>query len=116
MSKDFASFMASISGESVEQRINELMEILDQVMMIIINSIDQLSERIVKLETGIQNMANIVAKFESGSVLNASSAQTTPSMAAPPPPKPTPKPMSPISARSALQNELKQLFARRKQT
>ncbi|MFX1295629.1 MAG: hypothetical protein ACFFD2_12360 [Promethearchaeota archaeon] len=122
MSKDFASFMSSISGESSEQRIQELMEILDKVMQIIINSVDQLSERIFKLENTIHTMAGRVTKLETRPVSAVSASQqaagatTGPAAsAASAAPKPAPKPTSPISARAALQSELKALFNKRKQ-
>ena len=40
MSRDFASFMASITGDSAELKIKELMEILDKVTQIVMNSTD----------------------------------------------------------------------------
>ena len=119
MSKDFASFMASISEDSAEERINELMEILDKVMQIIINSVDQLGQRIQGLENNINSTLTRVAQLEAAPRAAAPGIQAAPGAApapmAAPAPKPAPKPMAPVSARAALQSELKQLFARRKQ-
>ena len=123
MSRDFASFMASISADSAELKIKELMEILDKVSQIIMNSADQLLTRMMQLENSVNAATGRVVQLESRPVVAAPAAPgaafgapgaATP--AAPPPPKPAPKPMSPMSARSAIQSELKQLFARRKQT
>ncbi|NVM52366.1 MAG: hypothetical protein HWN66_01600 [Candidatus Helarchaeota archaeon] len=122
MSRDFASFMASISEDSAEQKVRELMEILDKVMQIIMNSTDQLFTQLMKLETNINHLMGRITKLESQSAIAApgqpipsAGAPGMPAAAAAPAPKPAPKPMSPVSARSALQSELKQLFARRKQ-
>ena len=123
MSREFASFMASITGESAEQRLKELSEILDKVMQIVVNSIDQLSGNITQLETRIQTITARIVKLETTptgpSPLGASGA--APGLAPPPmptmgPPVPPPEPkvVSPMSARSALQGELKALFARKK--
>jgi hypothetical protein len=122
MSREFASFMASISGESSEQRLKELSEILDKVMQIVINSIDQLSGNIVQIETRIQNITNRIVRLETMPVAPAAMGVSggppgvLPPIQAPMPPMPPPepKPVSPMSARSALQGELKALFARRK--
>jgi hypothetical protein len=122
MSRDFATFMSSISGESSEQRINELMEILDKVMQIIMNSVDNLTNRIFSLENNVNATMQRVVKLESRPVavapaaLGAVPGPAAPAPMAPPPPKPEPTHLSPVSARSALQSELKQLFARRKQS
>jgi len=122
MSREFASFMATISGESAEQRLKELSEILDKVMQIVINSIDQLSGNIAQIETRIQNMTNRIVRLETMPVMPAPMGvpggapgvpPPMPAMA-PPPPPPEPKPASPMSARNALQGELKSLFARKK--
>ena len=123
MSRDFASFMESISGDSAETKIKELMEILDKVMMIVMNSVDNLSVRLQQIEMNIQNMTARVVKLENmpRTPIPAPAAPAAPgapvpapAAAAPPPPKPAPKPMAPMSARAALQSELKSLFARRK--
>ncbi|MHA1131676.1 MAG: hypothetical protein ACTSQI_08590 [Candidatus Helarchaeota archaeon] len=121
MSRDFASFMASISGDSAEQRITELMEILDKVMQIIMNSVDNLTERVFALENNINTSLQRVANLEARPTVAVPASGIAPNSAAPapmapPPPKPEPKPLSPMSARAALQSELKQLFARRKQS
>jgi hypothetical protein len=122
MSRDFASFMASISEESAEERISELMEILDKVMQIIMNSTDSLTNRILSLENNVNATMQRIVKLESRPVVAAPAAPgaapgpAAPAPMAPPPPKPEPKPLSPVSARAALQSELKQLFARRKQS
>ena len=122
MSRDFATFMASISGESAEERISELMEILDKVMQIIMNSTDSITNRILSLENNVNATMQRIVTLESRPVAAAPAAlgvapgPAAPAPMAPPPPKPEPKPMSPMSARAALQSELKQLFARRKQS
>ena len=126
MSREFASFMASISGESAEQRLKELSEILDKVMQIVINSIDQLSGNIVQIETRIQNITSRIVRLETMPVMSAPMGgpggvpggapgvpPPMPAMA-PPPLAPEPKAASPMSARSALQGELKALFAKKK--
>jgi len=122
MSREFASFMASISGESAEQRLKELSEILDKVMQIVINSIDQLSGNIAQIDTRIQNITNRIVRLETMPTMGAPMGvpggppgvpPPMPAMA-PPSPPPEPKPVSPMSARSALQGELKALFARKK--
>ncbi len=118
MSRDFASFMASIAGDSSGKRITELMEVLDKVTQIIINSVDSLQDRLNRIEGNIQGMLQKVQTLETTTFAAAPAYGTpgpnVPAMAAPPPPKPEPKPMSPVSSRTALQSELKDLFARRK--
>ncbi len=122
MSRDFASFMASISADSAEQKIKELMEILDKVSQIIMNSAEQLLTRLMQLETHINAMTGRVVTLEQRPTVAAMAPGIAPgafapaAAAAPPPPAPAPKPMSPMSARAALQSELKELFARRKQS
>ncbi|MDD1779144.1 MAG: hypothetical protein LUQ65_13335 [Candidatus Helarchaeota archaeon] len=126
MSREFASFMASISGESAEQRLKELSEILDKVMQIVINSIDQLSGNLAQIETRIQNITSRIVRLETMPTMAAPMGfpggapggapgvpPPMPAMAPPPPPL-EPKPANPMSARSALQGELKALFARKK--
>ena len=120
MSRDFASFMASIQGDSAEEKIKELMEILDKVMQIIMNSTDQLFGQMIKLDTDLNALTGRLTQLESRPSVGAAPGQPMPSAGAPgtpaaPAPKPAPKPISPVSARAALQGELKALFARRKQ-
>ncbi len=123
MSREFAHFMESISGDSNEQRINELMEILEKVMMIISNSVDSLSGRLFNLDQGVQLMMQRVVGLEQRPIppppgtypAGAPGVPAPVTPVAPPPPKPEPKPMSPMSARAALQSELKELFNKRKQ-
>ncbi|HUY00401.1 MAG TPA: hypothetical protein VMV49_12645 [Candidatus Deferrimicrobium sp.] len=123
MSRDFASFMASISGESAENRIKELMEILDKIMEITINSIDSITTNMQQLEMRVQNMTQRIVQLETAP--RATSGQTGPASSqlegvpqpVPPPvaqAPPGPRLTSPVSARSALQGELKALFAKRK--
>lgn len=125
MSREFASFMASITGETAEQRLKELSEILDKVMQIVVNSIDQLSGNITQLETRIQNISTRIVKLETtpaGMGMPGAATATGIAPGVPPPmpamgppvPPPEPKVASPVSARSALQGELKALFARKK--
>ena len=120
MSRDFASFMASITADSAEIKIKELMEILDKVTQIIMNSTDRLFGQFAELESNIHGTMTQIVNLESRPIPTAAApgqaAPTAPAAAAPAPaPKPAPKPMNPVSARSALQGELKALFAKRKQ-
>jgi hypothetical protein len=123
MSRDFASFMASISGESAENRIKELMEILDKIMEISISSIDSITVNIQQLEIRVQTLTRRIVQLETApraalgptgvaSPQLAGVPQPVPAPAAPPPPAPSSAP--PVSSRAALQGELKALFAKRK--
>ncbi len=120
MSREFASFMASITGDAAETKIKELMEILDKVMQIIVNSTEGLFGQLNQLENNIHGVMGRVVNLESRPIPTGPvPGQAIPgaASAAPPPPapKPAPKPLSPMSARAALQGELKALFAKRKQ-
>ncbi|TFG04319.1 MAG: hypothetical protein EU536_04855 [Promethearchaeota archaeon] len=123
MSREFASFMASITGDAVEQKIQELMEILDKVMQITINTSESLYGQIAQLETDIHQTLTKIVNLESrpiptaapgGAPIPMSGNGIAAPLSAPAPPPPQPKPMSPVSARAALQGELKELFAKRK--
>ncbi|MHA1267771.1 MAG: hypothetical protein ACTSRS_21225 [Candidatus Helarchaeota archaeon] len=119
MSQEFASIMAAISGDTVEEKIKVFSDVLDKITQFAVNSLDQLQRKVNELQGLLQNMQARVVKLEQRPVAAqpgapAAPGAPTPAAAAPPPPKPEPKPLSPMSARAALQSELKALFAKRK--
>ncbi|MHA1131675.1 MAG: hypothetical protein ACTSQQ_12810 [Candidatus Helarchaeota archaeon] len=119
MSEDFANIMKAISGDTIEERIKVFSDVLDKITQFAVNSIDQLTKTVARLEATLQNMQGRITQLEQRPVAvapaaNAVPGPVAPAPIAPPPPKPEPKPLSPMSARAALQSELKQLFAKRK--
>ncbi len=124
MSKEFASIMEAIAGDTIDEKIKVFSDVLDKITQFAVNSLDQLTKKVSHLEGMLQNLEGRVKKLEErppapigapgmapvGQVSHGPAAATPP----PPAPKPEPKPMSPVSARAALQSELKALFAKRK--
>jgi hypothetical protein len=119
MSKEFASIMEAVSGESIDEKIKAFSDVLDKVTQFAMNSIDQLSRKVGEIDAFLRNLENRITRVEQLPPV-ASGAPTgsapPPSILGPqaPPPPPEPKLASPVSARSALQGELKALFAKRK--
>ena len=126
---EFASFMESINEGPLEDRINELSDILTKVMAIVVSAIDDLTQRMSVIEQTLQtNSTNYTAikasvdKITTVLTANPQALQQGPLLGKPegnpppppPPPKPKPKPMSPLSARSAINSELKALFSKRR--
>jgi len=128
MSHDFANFMESINEGPLEDRINELSDILTKVMAIVVSAIDDLTQRMSVIEENIQTSAtdnnairDSVTKIMTALTANPGALGQTPIIGPegnppppPPPPKPKPKPVSPLSARSAINSELKALFNKRR--
>ena len=129
MSHDFANFMESINEGPLEDRINELSDILTKVMAIVVSAIDDLTQRMSEIETTLQTNAtdNNAIRDSVTKIITALTA--TPGAInqqqligavegnpppPPPPPQPKPKPVSPLSARSAINSELKALFNKRR--
>ncbi|HUY00400.1 MAG TPA: hypothetical protein VMV49_12640 [Candidatus Deferrimicrobium sp.] len=119
MSKEFASMMGAISGESIDEKIKAFSDVLDKVTQFAMNSIDQLSKKVGEIDAVLRNLEHRVTRVEQMPPVAVGTPGTAPpppapGAQAPPPPRPEPKPMSPVSARSALQGELKALFAKRR--
>ncbi len=123
--------MDELREEPLEKRIDEVSDILTKVMTIVVSAIDDLNQKIVTLHhqfTAIQNQqaqisqeiqvlktSPMAAGATSGTpVVTPMSGLQTPAVQAAPQPKLEPKPISPMSARSAINSELKALFSRRK--
>ena len=127
MSRDFANFMESVKEQPIEDQVSEISDILTKVMAIVVSAIDDITQRMSTLEQTLQNNANElnsikndVTKLQQGGPVLTGQPQlqgTAPGVTnppPPPPPKPAAKPMSPLSARSAINSELKALFSKRK--
>ncbi|TFG04318.1 MAG: hypothetical protein EU536_04850 [Promethearchaeota archaeon] len=120
MSKEFASIMEAVSGDSTEEKVKVFSDVLDKITQFAVNTLDQLQRKVIELQNLLQNMQARVIKLEQQPVvaMPAGGGMTpgvpAPATPTPAPPPPQPKPMSPVSARAALQGELKELFAKRK--
>jgi hypothetical protein len=118
MSKEFASIMEAISGDTIDEKIKTFSDVLDKITQFAVNSIDQLTRKVGHLEGLVQNLQARIVKIEQtprAPIGQPGTAPPPPVTNAPAPaPRPEPAPISPVSARSALQGELKALFARRK--
>ena len=128
MSHDFANFMESINEGPLEDRINELSDILIKVMAIVVSAIDDLTQRMTVIEENLQTnstdnnaIRDSVTKIMTALTANPGAIGQVPIIGPegnppppPPPPKPKPKPVSPLSARSAINSELKALFNKRR--
>jgi len=124
---DFTKLMEAISDDTIEEKIKTFSEVLDKITQFSVNSIDQVTKRLQKYNETLDILERRVVQIESR-------PPPTPTMSAapgaggglgvpppmplqapmPPPPAPEPKPANPMSARSALQSELKNLFAKKK--
>jgi len=123
--------MEAISGDTVEEKIKTFSEVLDKITQFSVNSIDQVTKRLRGLNEILDGLERRVVQIESRPPPTPSmSAAPAPGgalgvpppmpgvsspMQAPMPPPPEPKPANPMSARTALQSELKNLFAKKKQ-
>lgn len=134
---DFTRLMEAISGDTVEEKIKTFSEVLDKITQFSVNSIDQVTKRLQKLNEILDALERRIVQIESRppptSTMSAAPGAggalgvpppmpgaggalgVPPPMQAPMPPPPEPKPANPMSARSALQSELKNLFAKKKQ-
>jgi len=133
LSKEFAEFMDSMREEPLEERMDQFSEILTKVMSIVISAIDDMNQKIANishqfniLRTAQQGLSAEIQQLKSRAIAAAPNAPIVTPMgnapqapaiqAAAPKPKPAPRPLSPVSARSAINNELKALFSRRKKS
>ncbi|MFX1295628.1 MAG: hypothetical protein ACFFD2_12355 [Promethearchaeota archaeon] len=122
MSREFASIMEAISGDTVDEKIKAFSDVLDKITQFAVNSIDHLAKRIGQLEGKLQELQGRITILEQhpGAVTSVSAPGVPPPIpspvtSGPAAPQSTPKPTSPMSARAALQSELKALFNKRKQ-
>jgi len=123
---DFTKLMEAISGDTVEEKIKTFSEVLDKITQFSVNSIDQVTRRLQKFNEILDILERRVVQIESrpppAPMMSAAPAAggalgvppPMPMQAPTPPPPPEPKPANPMSARSALQSELKNLFAKKK--
>jgi hypothetical protein len=124
---DFTKLMEAISGDTIEEKIKTFSEVLDKITQFSVNSIDQVTKRLQKFHEILDILERRVVQIESrpppastmGAPAGGGGLGVPPPMPLqapmPPPPPPEPKPANPMSARSALQSELKNLFAKRKE-
>ncbi|MFX1451888.1 MAG: hypothetical protein ACFFCM_13665 [Promethearchaeota archaeon] len=128
MSKEFADFMDKLREEPLEEQINEISDILTKVMAIVVSAIDDINQKMANLEYQFSNlqgaqtrMAQELQQIKATGVapgakpiVSDMTGPQAPIVQAAPQPKPAPRPLSPMSARSAINSELKALFSRRK--
>lgn len=128
MAKEFAAFMKDLREEPIEKRIDEVSDILTKVMTIVVSAIDDINQKIANMELNLTNMGNsnaqmnrelqeikargIPAPVAGAPVVKPMSP--TPQTPAVPAPKPLQAPANPMTARSAINSELKALFSRKK--
>ena len=121
LSHEFASIMDAMSGDTVEEKIKVFSDVLDKITQFAVNTLDQLTKKVNELQGLLQNMQQRVVQLEQRPIAVAAAPGSPAALGVPAPaaaapaPRPAPTPMSPVSARSALQGELKALFAKRKQ-
>ncbi len=114
--------MEAISGDTVEEKIKVFSDVLDKITQFAVNTLDQLTKKVNELQGMLVNMQQRVVQLEQRPIAAAPAPGSPAALGVPAPaaaapaPKPAPKPLSPMSARAALQGELKALFAKRKQT
>ncbi len=127
MSKEFADFMDKLREEPLEEQINEISDILTKVMAIVVSAIDDINQKIANIEYNFTNLqgaqTRIVQEIQqikatgvtpSGKPIVSPAPGPQAPIIKPAAPKPAPRPLSPMSARSAINSELKALFSRRK--
>jgi len=121
LSHEFASIMDAMSGDTVEEKIKVFSDVLDKITQFAVNTLDQLTKKVNEIQGLLQNMQQRVVQLEQRPIAVAAAPGSPAALGVPAPaaaapaPRPAPTPMSPVSARSALQGELKALFAKRKQ-
>jgi len=128
---DFSKLMEAISGDTVDEKIKMFSDVLDKITQFSVNSIDQMTKRVQKVNITLEALEKRLVQIEQRPRAPTSAAGGTtapapipggplgvpsPMPAGAPPPPPAPKPANPMSARSALQGELKNLFAKKKQS
>jgi hypothetical protein len=128
---DFSKLMEAISGDTVDEKIKMFSDVLDKITQFSVNSIDQMTKRVQKVNQTLDALEKRLVQIEQRPRAPAPAAGGTtppapipggplgvppPMTAGAPPPPPEPKPANPMSARSALQGELKNLFAKKKQS
>lgn len=123
---DFSKLMAAISGDTIDEKIKTFSEVLDKITQFSVNAIDQTTKRVQKSIQLLDTLEKRLVQLEQHPRASAKAGGTAPPIpgealgvpppmpAAGPPPPPEPKPANPMSARSALQSELKNLFNKKK--
>jgi len=124
---DFIKLMEAMSGDTIDDKIKTFSDALDKITQFSVNSIDQMTKRVQKVNQLLDALEKRLVQVEQRPRAPANAGGTAPSapgaLEVPPPmpgagtptPPPEPRPANPMSARSALQNELKNLFAKKKQ-
>ena len=113
MSREFASIMEAVAGDTVEEKIKVFSDVLDKITQFAVNTLDGLTKQVAYLQGLLQNMQQRIVKLEQRPIAVAPAAPVAAAPGAPvpapaaaaPAPKPPPKPMSPMSARAALQGD-----------
>lgn len=144
MAEEFASFLEGTRKAPLEEKLNAFGDIIEKIMTIVLripdlvdNSLGALNQKISNLQNQLNSLNSqftslqprsgaapgVAAPAASASV--APSAPSGPPGGPPPPPPggppggPSPgpsRPASPVSLRGAIMGELKQLFAKRRQS
>ncbi len=107
----FEGFMAALKKQPIDDRVEEISDILTRVMSIFVTAIDDIQTRLGNLENFVQQKFQILeSKPEGVPAVFPSQAQV--------PQKETvlqpPKPISTFSTRAALNEELKKVLLKRK--
>ncbi|NVM01789.1 MAG: HEAT repeat domain-containing protein [Candidatus Helarchaeota archaeon] len=107
----FEGFMAALKKQPIDDRVEEISDILTRVMGIFVTAIDDIQTRLGNLENFVQQKFQILEAKPEGVPAVFPSQATVPQKG--PELKP-PKPISTFSTRAALNEELKKVLLKRK--
>lgn len=133
MAEEFSNFLDKTREAPLREKVDGLSEIIEKMMMLIMSipdNVDRLftniNDKITNIDKKINGLEGKIANLKVGPAASEGANSSTPiaSPGAPPPPPgapprpgapPTPpRPANPVSLRSSIMGELKELFKKRR--
>jgi hypothetical protein len=126
MADEFNAVLNSMREAPIREQIEGLSEVIEKMMILIMSIPERVDAMINDLNNQINGLNSKIATLESRIAAGASAAPAAgapspgssgPGVPPPPPSAPAPRPQAPanpISLRSSIMGELKELFAKRR--
>ena len=127
MAEEFSNFLDQTREAPLREKVDGLSDIIEKMMMLIMSipdNVDRLftniNDKITNIDKKINDLDGKIANLKVAPAASLATNSSTPisSPGAPPPPPgapPTPpRPANPVSLRSSIMGELKELFKKRR--
>lgn len=124
MADEFNAVLNSMREAPIREQVEGLSDVIEKMMMLIMSipdmvdkQLNQLNQQIVTLQSKVSSLESQIAAGATAAPGAPSTGGTMPGAPPPPPGAPAPRPQAPanpISLRSSIMGELKELFKKRR--